>query len=187
METARHTLGLGRLRWLWGGKYYNSSGVEVPPDVYLEDDKLLAAGLPIAPDEQVLSMVQTLPPEALPAPWTLSPLPGTEPPPEVPPPALEGDGKLIDHPVAAAVVLAAILTPAAQAAALPKNTPVTISYLPTDAEREELEAMEAMQGKPPAEDETPPPESEGETPPPPEAVKTAAPKKKKKKKVKKAT
>jgi hypothetical protein len=75
---------------MYEGKMYTSSGVEVPAEVHAEDVALLVADQPLAPDEQVLNMVVTLPAEALPEHYSLSPL---EPPPDIPDNTLPPEGE----------------------------------------------------------------------------------------------
>jgi len=74
MEIAKQTAGRCRMAWFWGGKYYTVQGVEVPLDVIKTDEERILKDLEIAPDDQVLDMKVTLPAEALPYPYQLSPI-----------------------------------------------------------------------------------------------------------------
>ena len=82
MEIARLVAGAGRVRWEWGGKCFTAQGVVVPSEVITEDAAITARGEQLAPDDQVLTMTVELPAEAIPAPYSLSPI-ETEAPPVV--------------------------------------------------------------------------------------------------------
>jgi hypothetical protein len=69
METAKHSPGAHRFKWHWDGKYYTPQGVEVPEEVWREDELLIQSGQALAPDDQVLDMKVTLP-----HPFVLSPI-----------------------------------------------------------------------------------------------------------------
>jgi hypothetical protein len=82
MEIARLVAGAGRVRWEWGGKCFTAQGVVVPSEVITEDAAITARGEQLAPDDQVLTMTVELPADAIPAPYSLSPI-ETAPPPVV--------------------------------------------------------------------------------------------------------
>jgi hypothetical protein len=75
-EKARPIVGLCRGIWSWDGRVFTAQGVEVPSDIMATDEARYEAKLDIAPDDQVLEMVVTLPVEALPAGYILAPIPG---------------------------------------------------------------------------------------------------------------
>lgn len=103
-QKATEIVGRCRGRWSWDGRVFTSQGVEVPPSVLADDEARYADNLDVAPDEQVLSMKVTLPKEALPAGFELSPVadaapePSSEEPPAPTPEAVtEAGGEKVEQ------------------------------------------------------------------------------------------
>jgi hypothetical protein len=75
VDKANEIIGEHRGRWVWENNTYTSYGALIPQDVLMTDEARKAVDMPLKPDYEVLDMTPVLPPEAVPAPYTLSPVP----------------------------------------------------------------------------------------------------------------